>query len=280
MKKILVPTDFSANAGKALEFGIKIAKRASAELVLMNSCNMVDTLVREKTVLEKKYNTAQEEATDLELAALKEDIEINHRIKVSTVVYGGPVISSIIHAVEETKADLLVMGTLGNSGIKEKVVGSITSAVIGKINIPLLAVPLMSEWTEPDKILMAINDFEQEIDAARPVFELAGLFNSKVLATVYANENVDVVKDYVENEWGLSDYTDRLKAKYSYTIIEAQELYGKKFKKAVESYIHENGVDILAMFTHKRNFVEEIFRKSVTRKMSYSTNIPMLAIPV
>lgn len=280
MKKILVPTDFSANAEKALEFGIKIAKRGAAELVVMNSCNMVDTLVREKTILEKKYNLAQEEATELELAALKKDIEINHSIKVSTVLYGGPVISSIMQAVEETHADMLIMGTLGNSGIKEKIVGSITSAVIGKIKIPLLAVPLMSEWTEPDKILMAINDFEQEIDAAKPVFDLAALFNCKVLATVYASENVDVVKDYVENEWGLSDYTERLKSKYSYTIIEAQEVYGRKFETAIESYIQENGIDMLAMFTHKRNFVEEIFRKSITKKMSYSINIPMLAIPV
>jgi hypothetical protein len=34
------------------------------------------------------------------------------------------------------------------------------------------------------------------------------------------------------------------------------------------------------MTTHKRSFIGGIFKKSLTRKMSYHSKVPILAIPV
>jgi nucleotide-binding universal stress UspA family protein len=35
MKKIMVPTDFTANANKALDFDVAVAKEAKAEVLIM-----------------------------------------------------------------------------------------------------------------------------------------------------------------------------------------------------------------------------------------------------
>ncbi len=48
----------------------------------------------------------------------------------------------------------------------------------------------------------------------------------------------------------------------------------------MQNYITENNVDILVMVTHKRDFLERIFNPGITRRMSYQTKIPLLAIPV
>ena len=41
----------------------------------------------------------------------------------------------------------------------------------------------------------------------------------------------------------------------------------------------KQGIDLLAIVTHKRTFMESIFSGSKTKKMCYHTSIPLLAIP-
>lgn len=43
MKKILVRTDFSNNATKAVDYAVAIAEKAGAEIILLNALAVVDT---------------------------------------------------------------------------------------------------------------------------------------------------------------------------------------------------------------------------------------------
>ena len=280
MKKILVPTDFSPNANKALGFAIEIASSAGAAITLVNVNTLVQSPFREKTPLEKKYQLPMEQAVQLELDETCKNIRDAMHIEVTALTYGGHVLNSLILAVEESKADMIVMGTLGDSGFKEKLIGSVTAAIIGKVNIPVLAVPLLSEWVVPKNIVLAVNHFDEDPENAKPVFELAHLFYSKVTVAVFTDEDTAVAVDYIESSRGILSYWQELESRYKDTRVESGRLYGHKFDDAIDEYIEVNEVDLLAMFTHKRSFVEGILNKSLTKKMSYHTNIPLLSIPV
>lgn len=280
MKKILVPTDFSANANKALKYAAEIAKNAKAEILLVNVCDAVDTPFTDKSFVEQKYNLPVEEATQKELLLLQKELSENYQLKVETQMYGGPVIPTIIQAVEENNADMIIMGTLGNVAFKEKLMGSVTAAIIGKATIPVLAVPLLSEWDIPKHILMVVNHFEEQTDNTKPAFELAALFNAKVTVAVFTDKDSAVAVDYLENTRGIIAYEEKLKEVYKDIVLEPEKLDGHKFQETLDEYIDENNIDMLVMLTHKRSFPETIFHKSMTKKMSYHTNIPLLAIPV
>jgi nucleotide-binding universal stress UspA family protein len=43
MKKLILPTDFSLNAEKALHFAVQIAKQAKAEIFLVHACVLLKT---------------------------------------------------------------------------------------------------------------------------------------------------------------------------------------------------------------------------------------------
>ena len=43
------------------------------------------------------------------------------------------------------------------------------------------------------------------------------------------------------------------------------------------SHIKTKSIDLFAMSTHRRNFFDKLFGKSVTKKMVYHTKIPLLA---
>ena len=56
-------------------------------------------------------------------------------------------------------------------------------------------------------------------------------------------------------------------------------LEGNDVKKAIFDYLAANPIDIIAMLTHKRNFFEELFNFSKTKRLAYHSKTPILAIP-
>ena len=276
----MVPTDFSPNANKALDFAVEIASGARASIILVYVNDLLDTPFREKTALENKYGLPGEEAAEMELEMICKNIRESMRLDVTYQVFGGTVTSAILDAAKENNASLVVMGTLGNTGFKEKLVGSITAAIISKSDIPVMAVPILSEWQIPKNIMMAVNHFDERPDNTEMVFKIARLFNSKVTVAVFTDEDDAEAADYLENTRGIISYGQELESIYKDIKVDAVRLYGHKFQESIDEFIAANQVDMLVMFTHKRNFIESVFNKSVSSKMSYHTNIPLITIPV
>ena len=267
MKKILVPTDFSLNADKALNYAVQLAKKTGGEILLIH---VVDSGEPENAGI-----TAEEKMTPV-----INSIYAQEGVKASLKIYRGSIINTIAGAVGDCNADLVVMGTIGNSAIKEKIFGSRTAAVIGKSQVPVLAIPLLAEWKAPSRILAAINKFDQEDDTLAPLINLARLFGSAVQVAIFTDTDDDYVEDYDEHEGKIAVYTEQLKTSFPDVEIHAVHLAGKHFRENLENWISKNNIDILMMLTHKRNIVESIFNRSMTKKMSYHTEVPLLAIPV
>ncbi|MCB0775145.1 MAG: universal stress protein, partial [Chitinophagaceae bacterium] len=144
MKQILVPTDFSPNAEKALDYAIQLAKFLRSEVFVLHS---VDPGLPESTIADSNEK----------MELLKKSIASKEMVQVKTEICEGATVNAIVDVSADEKPDLVVMGTLGNSAFKEKVFGSKTAAVIGKADVPVLAIPLLAEWKVPKKILVAIN---------------------------------------------------------------------------------------------------------------------------
>jgi len=46
--------------------------------------------------------------------------------------------------------------------------------------------------------------------------------------------------------------------------------------QGLQDFIHEKGIDLIAMTTHKRNFITKFLNPSLTRKMLFHSNTPIL----
>lgn len=279
MKNILVPTDFSSNANKALDFAVQIARQAKAEISLIHACDLIDTIFKDNQPLYKEHNPTISVNVNENLSLLKKSIEDTENLAVHIKLYKGKVTDAILQASEEQHADLIIMGTLGDAGQKEKIFGSITAGIIGKTNIPVMAVPLLSEWDSLKKIFLAVNNFDDQPDRFKPVFELAKLFNASVHLGIFTDADTAGAIDYLNDERGIIAFEEKLHTRYKNSTIKHIHLDGHRFEETIEEYIQENGIDMVAMLTHKRTFLESIFNRSMTKKMSYHTRIPLLAIP-
>lgn len=267
MKRILVPTDFSKNAEKALNYAVQLAKKNDGEIFLIHS-------------IESKLTDEEAAKVPDKLNDRSTSIYESVRIKVNPIVYHGIPLVAIEDAVGKFKIDLVVMGTLGNAAFSQKVFGSKTASFIGRSTVPVLAIPLLSEWQVPKKILLAINRFDEDEKLILPVIELAQLFSASIQVSIFTDTDDDYVEDYTEHEVKIARFRDALKKKHKDIEIHAVHLAGHHFKENVKNWIATNNIDIMVMLTHKKNFLEAIFTRSMTKKMSYYIDIPLLAIPV
>jgi nucleotide-binding universal stress UspA family protein len=148
-KTILVPLDGSKMADKAFTHALSIAKTFDAELLLL-------TVIPENVVPTGAYRTwvhpsmvrrnineiitlARQEATDFLNEKMKECEKNN--VKASYKILEGDSASQIIKAAEQKKVDLIVMGSVGLTGIKKlKTLGSVSRKVSENVSCPTLIV--------------------------------------------------------------------------------------------------------------------------------------------
>ncbi|MEO8822312.1 MAG: universal stress protein [Ginsengibacter sp.] len=277
MQKILVPTDFSKNALKAVAYAAEIAKRSEASIHLLHviepSLNMTTMHVdsSDKKEVEKK-------SAEFNLS-LKSIAEVYPDVEVIPFLEGGAVIAAIFKYVEKEKIDMIVMGTSGASGLKKYIMGSVTAGVIGKTKIPVLAIPISYELEKPDAIMFATNQFEKNNKILEKIAGISKLFSAPVHVIVFKEKGGNKNADFIYNEEQLNRYLQFLKETFPKVEFKGAVLEGTDFEITIDGYSNINEVDIIAMVTYPKSFFEKVLIKSTTKQMAFHSTIPILAIP-
>ena len=280
MRTILVPTDFSANADKALNYAVEVAKKAKAKIVLMHACDLFETPFNDRLSLKKKFNRQITKEANEKLSAYCKSITETEKISILKKVYNGLVSDTIVYAAKANKADIIIMGTLGSAGVKEKILGSKTASVISRTEVPVLAIPLLAEWKTPEHILFAIRSLnEGRKDLVKSLIDIAELFSARItIAKFFAHFPGQPHKQLAIERAGNS-YIKSIRTWSPSTTLSFVHPEGHRLEKSIGKYITQNNVDILAMITHKRNLINSIFHRSMTKKMSYHSAVPLLVLP-
>jgi nucleotide-binding universal stress UspA family protein len=142
LKRILVPLDGSDSSFQAAKYAIKIAKMANAEIIFMHA--VVNPLyVEYKTAglvimhyIEEAKRNADMWYKDLGDTAANEGIKFS----TETILDIASAADSIVKYAEDKKADLIVMGTHGRTGVKRFLLGSVASGVVAHAKRSVLVV--------------------------------------------------------------------------------------------------------------------------------------------
>ncbi|MCO6497109.1 MAG: universal stress protein [Chitinophagaceae bacterium] len=279
MKKILVPTDFSETASNAVEFALNTAKVFKCKITLLHSYEVSSGFSSDYYGANKEFNLLMLSDIEKKLDDERKRIKDNYNIEVDTYISTYPLKEAIAKVVEEKGIDLIVMGTLGESGIVEKIWGSRTSGLIGSTKVPVMVIPHDYKWKKPSKVLFATNQFRKEPKALNYIFELAGLYMANVQVSVFTDSDDQTAETYLENKRNIAEYEDFLKNNFYEKTLTSAHLTGADFEETIQEYIKENNFDILVMVTQQAGFWRRLFNPSMTRRMSYNTEIPLLAIP-
>ncbi|MDX1595405.1 MAG: universal stress protein [Nitrosopumilaceae archaeon] len=136
LKKILVPLDGSKNSLRGLDEAIFIARQCNATItglyvIPLYPRNLMDALMPYQIHLRKEAKEFMEKAKN---RCAKKGIKFSSKIEI-----GSPT-SEIEYISKSKKFDLIVIGSRGQSGLKEVFLGSVANTIVHKSKIPVLVV--------------------------------------------------------------------------------------------------------------------------------------------
>lgn len=265
--KILVPTDFSENANKAVEFAKKIAHKENASITLFYAFYAVYDFAAQATeILGQIEQDAKRELKKAADEGKAEGLDVNYRI------VQGTVSSAVTSFALREDYDLIVMGTQGASGIKKALIGSNTGHVIKESKVPVLAIPEIADLEKIKKITVGLSLEKEEEKFFKSLFNL-----TKSLKLKYEFIHIQQEKNFEKSvEFkGIESY---LKENYENIDMAFNVYENQDFQLGLQKYLDQNEDTLMVMFYKGKTFFEYIFNKSESVQMAYHTHVPLLVL--
>ena len=267
--KILVPTDFSDLSKVAVLFAVRLAKKLKADVILLAVINInasAATSIRWEKLQEEMINIANEDAEEL-IQEIKE--EINGRLRIFyRHTIGYPVQDLIESFTVANGVDLIIMGTKGATGLKKVLMGSNATAVIDNSSKPVIAVPGETLFKPIKKIVYA-TDMVNLDDEIKSVTRFAQLFDATIKV-------LHVIRGDSDKKFDSEQVTSELIDRSGYPKISFHVSRNDFTADEVDNFVVNQQADLLAMFTHKLDFYEKLFGKSITRQLAFHAHVPLL----
>jgi len=259
--KILIPTDFSVQAEFAYLMVRKLGEKAPVDIHFLHVMNVPDTVTMDSL---GNIQTCGE--IDVNHVIKQKEIAVRKLDELKTI-YGkdisshfvlGKVTDSIVEFAERNHFDLIVMGTKGAWGLREKLSGSETQMIARKSKIPVLSlmcdrselniqnILLVHNFSHPEKVdLRIMHKIMQAFDTKFHLLQITSGEVAAEKASVEAN-----MKKFAELN-GLTNYACHL-------INDAD------VERGVVHFNQMNNMDMVCIGTHGKG---GIFHHSATEKL-------------
>lgn len=276
MKKILFPTDFSEIANNAFVYALKLARVYDAEVVVLHLFELPNlTYTQLPDNLLEIYNSVEidqfENFKDY-VPYLRELAEKHNlgAVKMSHVLKHGNLTDAMKEVIQQEHIDFVVMGTKGATGRLEVFLGTNTSGVITDLPAMVLAVPDGAQYADIKSIGFATTFSDRDSIALMKVVNFATMFGAKVKCITVINDTLSIAPSEVE----------RWKKDFEKESVDFFLIPNDDVKETILDFIRGQHIDVFAMPAHKRNFFKTLFTRSLTQKLSFHTDTPILSINV
>ena len=267
MKTILVPTDFSNNAYKAITYACNLALKYKSKIILMNSFVIPPSSSMVMINFTDLLEGDSKKGLDTELVKIRNQSNFDS-IDIELLSSFGSITEAIKKAENANEIDLIIMGTTGASDLSNRLFGSNTTNVIKNATQPILVIPKGSEYSGWKKITFASNIQNSKNDCPfKPLKELITLSNStlNILSVVEDAKTLD--KTIIEN---------RIAAKLQGVDHTINIVENDSVSDGIIDFINKNETDLLVLVKKSYGFIEGLLHTSVTKKLALHSDKPIL----
>ena len=277
--KILIPTDFSANARNALNYALNLFKDDICTFYLLNAFQLyyftTDSLILPEPG-EPEYEKERKESV-ISLEKLIGELELqynnpNHDFE--TISTYNPVLEAVKDAVYNNDITLIIMGTRGETNAANIIFGSNAVDIMEKIqHCPVLVIPEEAEFPkETKREIVFATDFKTNYTYK----ELESLLSitKRIKAPIrilHILENGKLTPEQENNKKKLQEY-------FKDIVSTFHTLTNIKVGAGIHSFIESRGSEMLALIHKKHNILNSIFSKSLVQEVGYKPKVPVLAM--
>ena len=258
-KKILIPIDFSDYFPAAIPMGDTLAYQVNEEETAQNVLKRVQIDMENIcTLINRKIHSGE-----------------LPKVKYNYVLREGLPEEEIIAYSKEYHPSLIVMGTRGKSQKDMDLIGSVTGEVIEVNKVPVLAIPEnvpFEDLSEAKNIAFATSFNQRDLVAFDEFMEIIKPYNAHIHLF-----NISTSK----NEWNeirLTGVNEYFKKQYPQAHITHTVLADGDLLLAIEKFVRDEHIDVIALSTYRRNILARMFNPSIARKMLFHTDTPLLVM--
>jgi nucleotide-binding universal stress UspA family protein len=142
LKRILHATDFSKASARALQEAVKLAKENSARLLVVHVIEPTPYVAGGEfggAEIYMKLEDATKRNAQSSMSKLMQRLK-KLQIKAESLLLRGAAHEQIVKAAKSKKADMIVIGTHGRTGLSKLFLGSVAGKVVSLATCPVMTV--------------------------------------------------------------------------------------------------------------------------------------------
>ncbi len=274
MKRILVPTDFSAHAEYALRVAAQIARKNDSEIILLHMLELPhqagDAMGSGHQIPEIMFYK------DKAISNLEDlmDVDYLEGINVSEIIQFEKAFDGILTVSKKNNVDLIVMGSHGTSGFQEMLIGSNTEKVVRLSEAPVLVIKNVVEDFKATNFVFA-SDFSDEIK--KPFEQLVGFAKS-------FDANLSLVMINTPNSFKPTHIAEKIMSDFitafNYPKYSLHIYNDVNVEKGILNFSNTVNADLIGMCTHGRTGFAHFFNGSISEDLVNHAVRPVITFKI
>lgn len=275
MKPILILTDFSPATKQTIGYIKENGLQLGVERIMIYHSfgpQAFDTLVPDGFKL--PILSDEHQLFENSIAALQklrnELLKTLIGVEIEVLIDSKPVIEAVHEIVQEKNVDLVVLGINGSHDGGKNSLGGIPVYLMKNHDLDLLLVPSSSKSFSIDNVMLAC-DLKNIVPILpdKKLKEFVCDLNAHLfVVNVGEDQDLDAIS-LVQEQTALHELIDDLNFEFHY-------LQSKDTVPVLLEFAQSKQVGVIVAIPRKRGFLENLFHKSETKKLTLNSNIPLL----
>jgi len=266
MKKIILPTDFSENAQKAIDYALLLFKNERCKFYILHAYHNAPSSSKNKMSTEEDLNQMVKT-----LEAQNNNVKHQFEVVFET--------DSVLNLTNRTQinegANYIFMGTKGSSALREIFIGSNTLDLIKFIgNCPVVIVPSVYEYNDLREIVFA-TDFKHAFMTIEhvPLIQMALLWD--VTLNVVHIKSEETLSDLQKSNKELLRNAFK-QTKHQFIEIEQVDTVANTLYEIEKA---NKNIGMMAILKTNHGFFQKLTHENIVKNFTFKTKIPLMVLP-
>ncbi len=292
IKNVLVTTDLSENATRAIPFAVAIAheNNAALHLVYVDECQTPYLTDGSVAIPQVEWMVAEREGRRLQIKNLASTITEREMLSVVPHFMEGPPAREILSVVDQVKPDLIVISTHGRTGLARLLLGSVTETILRHSPCPVLCVKSSGPTTLSGSDILLTTDLSENSLTALPLAETLVNQSGGALHLLLVLDDEMVMPTGVQPgipvQWMIEEHR-QMEQKLQKLVL---ELASRRTAKVVPHVRHGSPseeimalatqlqIGCIVIATHGRTGLKRLLFGSVAENVIRQSTCPVLAV--
>lgn len=259
MKKIVVPTDFTAVGDVAIKYAVDLVKNAGGNIFLLH-------IVKHKEEVDTARKKLEELANKFQISG----------ISIGVITRVGNIFDDIPNVAHEENAELVIMGTHGMTGM-QFIVGSNALRIVTESKVPMIIVQDNTNHSaKVSKLLLPLDLHKETKQKLKIAGDIAARFKAEV-HLISPKETDEYLLNFLKRNLAYAEgFLESNNIPYK-TIITDSGSGG--FVKDILKYSASNGIDMICiMNTAEERLIHAFGMDSEQKIITNDAHIPVMII--